>query len=145
VHDGLVLTVVTGPPCAGKTTYVRQHAKPGDIIVDFDLIAQALGSPVSHGHNGQLREVAAAAWAGAVRGAIAQHQAGRRAWIVDARPRPYRSEQYQRAGARLVHLEAEAAELHRRADEAGRPALVHAWIDQYDAGDDPSPRTVTRW
>jgi AAA domain len=140
-----MLTVVTGPPCSGKSTYVRQHARPGDIIVDFDLIAQALGSPVSHGHDGQLREVAAAAWAGAVRGAITQHQAGRRAWIVDARPRPYRSEQYRQAGARIVRLEAEAAELHRRADEAGRPAGWHQRIDQYLANDDPQPRTVTRW
>jgi predicted kinase len=31
-----MLTVVTGPPCAGKTTYVRNNAKPGDIIIDFD-------------------------------------------------------------------------------------------------------------
>jgi AAA domain len=145
VHDGLVLTVVTGPPCSGKTTYVRQHARPGDIIVDFDAIAQALGSPVSHGHDEQLREVTAAAWAGAVRGAITQRQAGRRAWIVDARPKPYRSERYRQAGARIVHLEAEAAELHRRADAAGRPAVWHQRIDEFVADHDPQPRTVTRW
>lgn len=28
--------LVTGPPCAGKTTHVRQHAQPGDQILDQD-------------------------------------------------------------------------------------------------------------
>lgn len=28
--------LVTGPPCAGKTTYARQHAQPGDLILDQD-------------------------------------------------------------------------------------------------------------
>jgi hypothetical protein len=31
--------VVTGPPGAGKTTWVQQRAKPGDIVFDFDAIA----------------------------------------------------------------------------------------------------------
>lgn len=37
--EAMVITVVTGPPCSGKSTYVRTHARPGDIIVDFDAIA----------------------------------------------------------------------------------------------------------
>lgn len=32
------VTLVAGPPCAGKTTYVHQHAKPGDLILDQDAI-----------------------------------------------------------------------------------------------------------
>lgn len=44
------ITLVWGPPAAGKSTYVQHHAQPGDIIVDFDLIAQSLGSPDTHNH-----------------------------------------------------------------------------------------------
>ena len=33
-------TVVTGPPCSGKTTYILNHMAEGDIMVDFDRIAQ---------------------------------------------------------------------------------------------------------
>ena len=140
-----MLTVITGPPCAGKSTHVRQHAKPGDVVVDFDLIAQAVGSPVSHGHDSQVAEVAAAAWSGAIREAIRQHKARHRVWIVDSRPCGWRADQYSQAGARFVHLAAEASELHRRADADGRPAAWHVRIDEFLAVGDPEPKPPTRW
>lgn len=37
------IVLVMGPPAAGKTTYVKQHAGPGDVVIDYDAIAQALG------------------------------------------------------------------------------------------------------
>lgn len=33
--------LVTGPPCAGKTTYVRDRARPGDTVLDQDDIGPA--------------------------------------------------------------------------------------------------------
>lgn len=42
--------LVYGPPCAGKTTWVRAHASPGDTIVDWDQLAVNAGSPVTHDH-----------------------------------------------------------------------------------------------
>lgn len=38
----MTVFVVTGPPAAGKSTWVREHAKPGDITIDYDTLAQAL-------------------------------------------------------------------------------------------------------
>jgi broad-specificity NMP kinase len=38
------VTLVTGSPCAGKTTYVQQHAGPDDTVLDMDAIAVDLGS-----------------------------------------------------------------------------------------------------
>jgi 5-methylcytosine-specific restriction protein A len=35
--------LICGPPAAGKSTYVRDHAVPGDIVVDLDTIAGQLG------------------------------------------------------------------------------------------------------
>ena len=40
-----MITLVIGPPCGGKTTYVSEHAQPGDVVIDFDAIARELGSP----------------------------------------------------------------------------------------------------
>lgn len=42
-----MLYLITGPPAAGKTTYVTQRAQHGDIVVDFDAIARAL-TPAGH-------------------------------------------------------------------------------------------------
>lgn len=28
--------LIAGPPCSGKTTYVQDHAQPGDIVLDQD-------------------------------------------------------------------------------------------------------------
>jgi hypothetical protein len=140
-----MLTVITGPPCSGKTTYLRQHALPGHLVVDFDAIAQALGSRVTHDHGQALREAAGVVWSAAVREAIRQHGKGRHAWVIDSRPSPWRAGQYAQAGARLVALAAPAAELHRRASEAGRPESWHPAIDQFLAGGEPEPRPGTRW
>lgn len=37
------VVIVAGPPCAGKTTYVEEHAHPTDTIICFDTIAHQLG------------------------------------------------------------------------------------------------------
>jgi hypothetical protein len=36
------VTVLIGPPAAGKSTYARTHAQPDDIVIDLDAIARAL-------------------------------------------------------------------------------------------------------
>ena len=128
-----MLTVITGPPCGGKSTYARQHAMPGDIVIDFDLIAQALGSQVDHGHSDHIAAVAGRAWYAAVCEAIAQHHQGRRAWVVDTSPGEARRRQYEAAGARWATCTAPPGELHRRASES-RPPQWHARIDQWLAG-----------
>ena len=156
-----MLTVITGPPCSGKTTYLRQHRMPGDITIDFDDLAQTLGSPVHHGHSDDIRRVTIAARSAAIRAAIEAHQRGTRVWIVDMAPSQTRLDQYKRAGARMVKLSADREILHARAD-AERPPNWHNLIDQWlDSGGqpvlppwhtkpgrdggDPEPRTATHW
>jgi predicted kinase len=40
------VTLVYGPPCAGKSTFVQERALPGDVVLDFDVIARR-GVPIS--------------------------------------------------------------------------------------------------
>jgi hypothetical protein len=141
-----VLTVITGPPCGGKSTYARQHARPGDIVIDFDLIAQALGSAVDHGHSDHLAAVAAEARHAAIAEGIAQHHKGRRVWVIDTAPGAKRRKQYEIAGARYVTCTATPAELHARV-KGNRPPQWHDRIDQWLAAhSEPAPRSSwTRW
>lgn len=150
-----MLTVITGPPCSGKTTYARQHAVPGDVVIDFDDLAQALGSTSTHDHDPLLREITAGAWAAAVNRAVRNHHR-LRVWVIDSNPLPARRKEYDQAGARYVELAAEPAELHRRAEQDGRSRRWHAVIDQWLAGGpgreqrartgrDPQHKAGTRW
>ena len=130
-----MLTVITGAPCSGKTVYAREHAKTGDIIIDFDLLAQALGSPVDHGHPPQITFVAAKAREGAIREAVNQHRKGWSVWIVDTSPTAERKRQYAAAGARIIRCIAPKDELHRRAEES-RPPEWHDRIDLWLASNE---------
>lgn len=37
-----MMHLVIGPPMAGKTTYVREHARPGDVTIDYDSLTGVL-------------------------------------------------------------------------------------------------------
>jgi 5-methylcytosine-specific restriction protein A len=52
------VTLVCGPPCAGKTTWVAQHAQPGDTVLDVDVLAKLCGSDRDHGHEGRYYRAA---------------------------------------------------------------------------------------
>lgn len=123
------VTVVTGPPCSGKSTYVRQHAKPGDIVIDFDVMAQAFGSTHPHDHTAATRHVTMQARRAAIAAAITVHEKTP-VWIVDCNISRERLVAYRQAGASIVALDVDRAELHRRAG-AERPALWHRLIDEW--------------
>jgi len=123
-----VITVVTGPPCSGKSTYVRSHARPGDIIIDFDVMAQAFGSPNPHDHSQATRHVTIMARRAAIAAAVTVTATD--VWIVDCNISRDRLLAYQRVGARIVGLDADKAELHRRAGME-RPTLWHRLIDEW--------------
>jgi tRNA uridine 5-carbamoylmethylation protein Kti12 len=55
-----MVTLVCGPPCAGKTTLAQHHAHldPNATVLDFDAIAVELGSPHRWDHPKPIREQA---------------------------------------------------------------------------------------
>lgn len=40
-----MLYVITGPPAAGKSSWIQAHATARDIVIDLDLITRALSGP----------------------------------------------------------------------------------------------------
>lgn len=87
---GMHIHVVIGPPAAGKTTYVAEHAKGiGDIVIDLDVIARAL-MPVmlddrTHVYPKHTRHVAIGARAAAIDRAT-RLTTGTHLWIIHAIP-----------------------------------------------------------
>ncbi|MGK5529350.1 AAA family ATPase [Streptomyces sp. URMC 129] len=135
-----VVTLVCGPPCSGKTTYVAERAEPGDLVVDWDALAVALGSPGPHAHPPALRPFIAEARDAVVARLERRHDI-ERAWIIATAPRAADRERLA-PGASVVILAVEEEECARRARRARRPAgtleAIEAWwrtyrADQYDA------------
>lgn len=52
-----MIVYVVGPSCAGKSTLVRSLLKDGDVVVDFDAIAGALGAVTPHAVKGNVKDL----------------------------------------------------------------------------------------
>nr|WP_304503762.1 RNase adapter RapZ [Corynebacterium lemuris] len=94
--------IVTGPPAGGKTSFVAEHARPGDIRVDLDHLANLLaGQPVgNHEHAGHVLGVARTARNAAIDAAL-KHSAEHDVWIIDSKPTEKNLQRYQQHGARI--------------------------------------------
>lgn len=97
------VTVVTGAPCAGKSTYIRERAQPGDIVIDLDRIALALsveGTP-DHGYPPHVVNVAIKAREAAVNRAL-QLSYNTKVWVIHTAPNPRQLGTYRAMRAEVV-------------------------------------------
>jgi hypothetical protein len=78
------IVLVHGAACSGKTTYVREHMAPGDVIIDADLLAMALGSTDAHDHPAYIKNLGVKLRDLAIREAA---RASYTAWIVSSSPK----------------------------------------------------------
>jgi len=47
-------TLVCGPPCSGKNTYVEKQNKTGDMLIDVDALHNAISGEPTHEHSAEL-------------------------------------------------------------------------------------------
>lgn len=89
------VTLVWGPPCGGKNTYVNQHKSAGDLVVDFDAIITALGGSGSHDQPEHLRPFTFDCVDVVMRRLHSGDHVVPRAWVIQSAPtradrRPFR-------------------------------------------------------
>lgn len=138
-HDVLTRHVVLlcGPPCSGKTTYARQHARPGEIVADFDAYAIGAGSPRRHLHSKRYREAAG------YRMAQAEHWIATtddvQAWVIRTLPHAAAREalaHHLRATSVVVLLPPLPVLLHRAQHRPSDTARrIHQWLARYTPRD----------
>ena len=76
------LCIVCGPRGSGKTTFVQQHVRPGDIVLDMDTIVSALtGSKSAHPDYSGIMDTALSVRE-AVYKSIESGKAGKRAFVI---------------------------------------------------------------
>lgn len=130
-HNNLV-TVVAGPPCAGKNTWVEQHAQPGDVIIDYDQIMADLSGRPLHDHDERLRAHANDEPDQQIRQLLAS---GKRGWIIATAPK---ARQRHRYGCNVVLLLPSRTVIEQRI-ERERPsswrAYIQRWYDDYEPDD----------
>ncbi|GMV27712.1 MAG: HNH endonuclease [Phycisphaerae bacterium] len=143
------VTVVTGPPAAGKTTFVRENARPGDVVIDYDVLAVALqlpGAP-SHDHPRAVLHVAAAARSAAIAAATGPRSMSP-VWIIDTKPTPKRLAGYRARGWRVVTLDPGRDVVLARAREQ-RPGsaipVIHEWYADVDVVASTTPEPSRAW
>lgn len=139
-----MLYVVTGPPASGKTTWVREHAKPGDVVVDYDLIAGALsgpGSATTHDHRGALRLVTFRARSAAIREAM-RHIDSVDVYVIHSMPPADALARYTEHNAQIVAIDPGRdivmARIAEQRPTASR-AVAERWYSQAGRGQRGTP------
>lgn len=126
-----MIHVVIGPPCAGKSTYVKENAKEGELRVDYDELAFCLGNETRHGAKGLIRKAAFEAREGAIKAALKNPDA--ESWIIHTSPTKEHLEAYEKAGAEIIALDVSKEECLARAERDGRPQETIDGINKYFA------------
>lgn len=122
-----MIHVIIGAPCAGKSTYVRENAQPGDVIVDFDRIAQAIGA-AGHLPDGDIKGAAFAARESVIDYVLANDS---EAWIIHTSPTDEQRKAYEDAGAEFITLETDMETCLQRASDDNRPPGTEQIIRDY--------------
>lgn len=129
------LYLVTGPPAAGKSTWVRQQAKPGDITIDYDAIACVLTPPGDdpHDHPDHVKQVTKAARQAAIDTALTLSM-DHDVYVIHSTPSDALMARYRRLGAKLVTIDPGYDTVMARA-KAERPwriqQAVKKWYRQH--------------
>lgn len=115
-----MITYIMGPSCAGKSTEAKRRQKQGEIILDFDALAQALGSPSSHEHPPSILEAVHPARVmienRAISGELSSRVWAIRSWLPEKRIKALGKQ-----GARFILLDPGEEVALARAAEDGRP------------------------
>ncbi|MGX9921778.1 AAA family ATPase [Streptomyces sp. NPDC002248] len=133
-----MLYVVTGPPAAGKSSWIKAHAKPQDVVIDLDLMALAMAGPGAdhHNHSDVLLRVVHRARQAAIFEAE-RHLATTDVYLIHTMPSPKARAKYKRLGARIVTVDPGEHIVRQRVRAMRHPgmdAVVTRWYQSYRRG-----------
>lgn len=140
---GIEVTVIVGPPSPQQQEHAHQCARPGDLVIDRDLLADALTAPgsVSAEH---IDRLTSKVYATAVHQAL-RANARCRVWIIHPVPTIRQVQQYARLRYQLITVDPGRtfAEYHATRSGSRRRALdVASWYSRYPDGQESIERSA---
>ncbi|WP_084963738.1 AAA family ATPase [Thermoactinospora rubra] len=143
-----MLYVITGPPAAGKTTWVRERAKPGDVVIDYDAIAAALTIRApSHGHARIIRDIAYRARAAAIQEAL-KHTTDVDVYLIHTLPPADALAKYEEHNAQIVTVDPGRDVVMQRITEQRTRSMVavaERWYAAARHATQPAQRRSRHW
>lgn len=126
-----MLYVVTGPPAAGKSSWIKAHAKASDIVIDLDLMALAMAGPGAdhHDHSEVLLKVVHRARFAALNEAY-MHLDKADVYVIHTQPSAKALAKYKRLEAKVIVVDPGQAIVMQRVDamrQPGMKAVVTRW------------------
>jgi 5-methylcytosine-specific restriction protein A len=140
VRPNTPVTVVCGPPAAGKTTYVMQRMKRGDLVIDLDRIFHALTGLPLYDNPKQLLPFVAECRDAILARLLRPHHL-RHVWIITSSPkasvREQLTKQYGATVLMLVPSEADCIKRSnqdsQRIDKKSSENLIREWFQQFES------------
>jgi len=127
------LFIVCGPPCSGKSTYVAEHKRAGETVIDLDSIMTELDPSYRH-WSGYLDRVLlnrAIRQRNALLGDLKRQSFGR-AWFIVSAPTPAERAWWSgKLGGGVILMQPGFAECKRRAVARGTPLAVQG-VEQWE-------------
>jgi HK97 family phage prohead protease len=123
------ITVVLGPPASGKSSYIQEHKADGDVVIDFDAMAQALGSDTPHEAPEAVGQVGFAARTAAIARIFDGLEVA--AWIIQTNMDEVGIARYIEGGAKFVIIDPGKEAVIAQAEADNRPASTYDLIDKW--------------
>lgn len=139
VRPDRYVTLICGPPCAGKSTLAQHLREPGDFVLDLDVIARRLGSPTGWRHETEVWQQAEGIYRAALnRLAAAEYGT---VFVVRCLPNPWERHRVARGirANRVLVINPGMATCLTRAKADRRPAGTYTVIRNWYRAYQPHP------
>jgi dephospho-CoA kinase len=140
-----VLYVITGPPAAGKSSWIQARAKPTDVVIDLDRITLALSGPGAPNWNTDetLRKVALRARFAAIDEAI-KHRETTDIYLIHTMPSAKWLTRYRRLEAKVIAVDPGREIVMQRVKDMRDPTMTAVATRWYNQRSQARGTTVTR-
>ncbi|QHC16872.1 hypothetical protein GR131_16250 [Streptomyces sp. GF20] len=145
-----MLYVVTGPPAAGKSTWIEARAKARDVVIDLDRITRALTGPGAPqwNHDRVAVRVALRARYAAIDEALS-HLDTVDVYLIHTMPSPKHLAKYKRLKAKVIAVDPGEEIVMQRIDTMRDPAMRRVAARWYNARRnrprEAMPQASRRW